>query len=320
MSDAGEQSASARTAPGNVAYLATLPIWNRDEGRLRAFWRVLLGVVPMMVGLVALATVAGSESFSLSALAVQRVPPAFIAVVVAVLLARYVDRRPVAAYGLHLDREWATDLLGGVAVGTVVHLGAFAVYLASGWARVDEVAYTGGASGPFVVVLLVLAVGFVAVAVWEELIFRGVFVKNGAEGLGWLSPRSAVVVASLIAATVFGVLHFQQATSAVSLLFWVGLGAVLAFSFALTGELAFPIGLHFAYNFVGNNVLGITGVVSDQIPTLVRLDFTGPEAFVSVAGIVNGAFVVVAGLLTVAWIRWRHGLRVDTALATWRSG
>lgn len=296
------------------------PFWNRSERRLRAWLRVLLAVV------VTLAVAAAFASLD----AVPLPPPLFTLAVsavmalsslgVVVLWAGHVSRRPLQAYGLGVDRAWWVDLAGGLAIGTAVHLGAFLTYLGSGWASISAIGYPGSSSWAFPLSFAVIACTYTAVAVWEELVFRGIFIVDGADGLGWLSPRSAVVIASALSATVFGVLHFQQATTPLSLLFWVSMGAVLAFAFALTGRLALPIGIHLAYNLAGNGVFGITAVATDESPTLFRLAFTGPDAFVRLTGVVNWSFIAVGAVLTLGWVRWRTGdLAIRTDIAEWRA-
>lgn len=305
---------------GRTGGAVARPFWNGSERRLRAWLRVSLAVV---VTLGAAAVFASLELAALpptAATLIVSVVMALASLGVVVVWARHVSRRPLQAYGLGVDRTWWIDLAGGLAIGTAVHLGAFLTYLGTGWASISAIGYPGSSSWAFPLSFAVISCTYTAVAVWEELVFRGIFIVDGADGLGWLSPRSAVVIASALSATVFGVLHFQQATTPLSLLFWVSMGAVLAFAFALTGRLALPIGIHLAYNLAGNGVFGITAVATDESPTLFRLAFTGPDAFVRLTGVVNWSFIAVGAVLTVGWVRWRTGdLAIRTDIAEWRA-
>ena len=308
------------TVLGTAGHLAALPFWNPEQRRLRAFVRVVVAVVIAVGGAAAIGALLTSLFSMPVVFAAQQIPRALLAVVLLGVWARYVDRRPLVAYGFHLDRDWWIDLLGGILIGAAIHFGAFATFLTMEWAHVTDVVVLGAADGSFIIAMLTIAVAYVCVAIWEESVFRGLFITNGAEGLGWVSPQVAVATATFLAAFVFGILHFQQASSPLSLLFWIGMGVVLALAYAITGELALPIGLHFAYNFMGNSVFGITGVATDRLPTLFQLSFTGPDLFVQIAGAVNAAFIVIGFLLVLAWIQWRHDdLRLHIELATWRA-
>jgi membrane protease YdiL (CAAX protease family) len=315
-----DQTPFEDTVLGTAGHLAALPFWNPEQRRFRAFFRVIVAVVIAIGGAAAIGALL-TPLFSMPVVfATQQILRALLAVALLGAWARYVDRRPFAAYGFHLDRDWWIDLLGGILIGTAIHFGAFATFLIMGWAHVTDVGALGAADGSFTIAMLTIAVAYVCVAMWEESVFRGLFIINGAEGLGWVPPQVAVVIAAFFAAVVFGVLHFQQASSPLSLLFWIGMGVVLALTYAITGELALPVGLHFAYNFAGNSVFGITGVATDRLPTLFRLSFTGPKIFVRVAGVVNAAFIGVGFVLLLAWIQWRYGnLNLHTELAAWRA-
>ena len=247
------------------------------------------------------------------------------AIALLVFWSRHVDRRRFAAYGL--GGPWATEFAVGAAIATLVHLGALVVLLTAGWASVTAV-LSPGAAGSFAFGLLAAVASRLFVAVWEEVLFRGLFIKNAAEGLvGWVDPKRAVIGAWAISSVVFGLVHFQAAASPVALTFWVLLGGVLGFGYVFTGQLALPLGFHFAYNLVGINVFNVLGadpVVAGeaaQFTTLVRVvPVTGaPTAFVATAGLVNVTFGLLGGLLVLAWAWYRHdGPRWDESLATWR--
>lgn len=97
---------------------------------------------------------------------------------------------------------------------------------------------------------------------WEESLFRGIFIKNAGEGFAGLNLSSslALFVAWAASTLVFGLVHVPLGTVAegVSLFnmlpIWLALGGVLGLAYILTGELAFPIGLHTTINFATNNL------------------------------------------------------------------
>lgn len=305
---------------GSVWYRVRTPFWNATEGRVRALWRVLAALVLVMgLGTAgALAVGRSLPSAYLGSLAAQ-VVYAGVAAVVLVAWARYVDRRPLAAYGFHLDRAWGRDLAAGVLVGVVGWGGALATSLLFGWASVESVLSPGTVGFPLAVGLAVGVAQYALVGFWEEVVFRGVVLRNAVEGLGWLSRRVALAGGLLLSSVLFGVLHANQAGSGLALGFWVLAGLVLGLAYLLTDSLAVPIGLHAAFDVSVNNVWGLFAVRAGELPleppTVVRPAFTGPEAFVEVAGVVNTGWLLLIGVAVVAYARFRNG-SFDVPFAT----
>ena len=284
-------------------------------------------IIPVAVALLVLAVVDGllsGQANPETESVVQMAAGAAVAVGLLVVWSRYIDYRPLAAYGL--GGAWLPDFVAGVAIASLVHLGALAVLLGMGWASVTAIG-SPGATGSFALGILAAVVSRLFVAVWEELLFRGLFVKNAAEGLsGWFTAKQAVVGAWAVSSVVFGLIHFQAAASPVALTFWILLGGVLGLGYVLTGKLALPIGFHFAYNLVGVHVFNVFGadpaVAGEAVlfATVLRVvPVAGaPETFVGVAGLVNVAFGVFGGLLVLVWAWYHHGLQVDRTIAMWR--
>lgn len=324
-SDADGREAAARpdrdptTGAGRrVLRALALPFWNRTENRPRAAWRILAALVLVLGAAIAVASALQSRfSMTTRALLNQAARVALVAALLAVW-ARYVDRRALSDYGLGLDAASARNLVAGLAIGTGVHALAFVTFLAAGWATLETVGYAGAAALPVPLALLGSVAAFLLVGVWEEGLFRAVFLRNAAEGLGWLSPRTAVLGGWAVSSLVFALVHVNQVTSPAAFAFWLLLGGgLLGVAYVVSGDLWLAIGVHAAYDFAGNTVFGITGVVTDRAPTLFRLSFAGPEVLVGVPGVVNAATAVAGVLAILAWVRWHRGeLRVQTALAT----
>lgn len=301
-------------------------VWNAEERRPRAPIRLLLGlVVLVVVGVAAFlavgllvglsrsvfGTTVGNElTDSIGATLVTTAVP----VVGLYLAARLVDRRWFGDFGLHLDRGWWLDCAFGAALGAGLMAAIFGLELAVGWLTVTGLFVA--ASGSFASGLLLVVVLFVGVSIREELLLRGWFLTNLAEGTAGfrgISPRSAVVFATLLSSVVFGILHAANpnataiSTASISLA-----GVFLALGYLLTGELAIPIGLHFTWNLFQGSVfgfpvsglgLGVSVIAVEQGgPELVTGGQFGPEA-----GLVGIAAMVVGSLLTVWWVRWRTG-------------
>lgn len=287
------------------------PFWNGD--RVRAPWRIAaaVAVVLTLPGL-ALGAIGGAEEFPLALRGlVANVIYLLIALALLLVWSRIVDRRPLAAYGFTADARWLRGAGLGLALGLVVWGGALATDLAFGWARIEAIASPGESGFPFAVALGLFVLQWACVGLWEEVVFRGLVLRNAVEGLSlpWLSRRTAALGGLLGSALLFGSLHAGQAASALALGWWVLAGVVLGGAYLLTDSLALPVGLHVAFDLAANNVYGFanTRSVGDQLPMLVRPAFVGPDRLVEIAGLVNTVWLVIAGLLVLAVVRWQHG-------------
>lgn len=190
-----------------VPALVAALVWTEDRARLRAPWRIVVPLIPLVAIVITVGSVVGDR---LPVPALILVYQATMAVSVFVLFAagaRYLDRRrSIRDYGLRADRRWGQDLLAGLAIGVVAVTIPSLIGLAAGWFTVADTlvpAQLGLGVGLGLIVVAYLCTGF-----WEELVFRGVFMSNAADGLhGWLSGRHVVAVVLVLQAIVFGVLH-----------------------------------------------------------------------------------------------------------------
>ncbi|MFC5367999.1 CPBP family intramembrane glutamic endopeptidase [Salinirubrum litoreum] len=311
-------------------------VWNADERRPRAPIRLLLGilvlvvfgfaaflVVGLLVGLSGsmLGTTVGSELAGGigGTLVTTAIPVAGL-----YLVARLVDRRWFGDFGFHLDRDWWLDCAFGAALGVGLMAGIFGLELAVGWLTVTG--FFVATSGSFASGLLLVVVLFVGVSIREELLLRGWFLTNLAEGTAGyrnISPRTAVVFATLLSSVVFGILHAANpnataiSTASISLA-----GVFLALGYLLTGELAIPIGLHFTWNLFQGSVFGFPVSGLGLGVSVIEVEQAGPELvtggqFGPEAGLIGMSAMVVGSLLTVWWVRWRTGeVRLDSAVWT----
>jgi hypothetical protein len=155
--------------------------------------------------------------------------------------------------------------------------------------------------------------------------FGGYLIKNLAEGLSSkiIGAQWATVIAILIPSLLFGWLHSSEANATtLSTINTMIFGVLFGVAYALTGELALPIGLHFAWDFVQGFGLGLSGdaprlgallVVAEGDPA-ARL-WTGWPFTVEGGLLGTGAFVL--GLMLIAaWVRLRRGsVRLYPSLA-----
>lgn len=329
-------SSCARRSPRHNAAvplpvpLLTLPFWNERERRLRAPLRIalqvamLLAVSPVLLGVHRRMHAARAEhlegTFAFGSVALVGALVVLFTVWVA---SRFLDRRSLEHLGLHGDRSFWVDAGFGFVLGGLLMAGIFAAEQVFGWAEYRLAPELGDA--PRLAYVPVVLLVFIAVGVYEEVLFRGYYLTNLAEGLEsrWLRGPLAVLAATFLSSIAFGVMHAgnPQAT-AISTGNIILAGLMLAVGYVSTGRLAIPIGLHVAWNFFQNlfgmPVSGLTELFPGSLlmrhpvgPTWVTGGAFGPEA--GATGIVA---MLVGTLLTLAWVRARHRrLGVDASIA-----
>lgn len=290
-----------------------------EDDRIRACWRITIPIVLTIVGLlgVSLVGVGVSQTTDVAAAVMQALIYLSSAAVVAGLLvvsARYLDRRPIQAYGFALSRGWSLDFVAGAALGVLLVGGLFVATRALGW--VEVLAVASAPVGSFPTMLLLFALGYAAVGFWEEALFRGVFITNAAEGLRAraYSPGNAVLAAWVVSSIVFGVGHLlflslpAGVPLATTVLVWISMGGLLGLAYVSTGQLAFPIGLHFTFNFAVNNVFfNLPDHRAAGIPGLLTVEISAPELWHPVGGLSLLLVVLLGYLATLGWLYWRQG-------------
>jgi len=301
-------------------------VWNRDEQRLRAGIRMLVYFAMWGFGPAVLHRTLGNWmgdaapadwQWLVSILAdLLRLAAVLAATVIA---ARWLDRRPLRDYGLHIDRRWWLDLTVGALLGAVLMVGVFAAGWLAGWYTVTGVMVSEPANAPFALTIWAPITWFVVIAVAEELLCRSNQLLNLAEGWAPVGRLTAVVLAWLVSSAIFALLHIYNPHSdwLTTLALW-GYGLFFGLGYVLTGQIALPIGLHFTWNFVQGNIFGfpVSGRIT-HATTLLAVEDGGPAmwtggAFGPEAGLL-GLLAALAGAgLIVLWVRWRYG-RVDFA-------
>ncbi len=332
--------------------------WNAAEGRVRAFWRlimqglawfalvlagqiaigVLAAVLWLSTGSLTLDDLANPQTLTAAIygspwllLALQSVSSA--ATLITVWLAgRLLDRRRFVDFGFRLSRAWWIDFVFGLGLGAFLMLLVFVVELAAGWVTISETLATTTTTLPFAIAIACLAAMFVLVGFSEELFSRGYQLTNLAEGLNWpkVGPRWAIAAATVLSSVFFGLLHMVNPHANLVSTFNIMLaGLLLALGYILTGELAISIGLHITWNFFQGNVFGfpVSGTAANMATFIVTRQ-GGPDlwtggAFGPEAGLIGLAAMGVGSLLIVLWTRLSRGkidLHLPIAAAPERPG
>jgi len=321
-------------------------VWNGQTHRLRLPWRLLVWFVLLAVlGVLAQILIVLVQRPSLEPVLVVLTPGlspdrALIAVLNVVFLVlqlvvtvasvyvagRFLDRRWFRDFGFHVDRHWWLDLGFGLALGAILMTGVFVFELIVGWITIRDVFFIARSGSPFWPWFLWGFVSFVAVGIYEELLFRGFLITNLAEGLTWferVGQAGAVGLAVLVTSVFFGIAHAGNPNATLTSTAGIVVAALmLAGGYVLTGELAIPIGIHITWNFFQGPVYGFPVSGTNGGVALIATEQSGPTVltggnFGPEAGVI-GLLTAGIGLGLIAlWVKWRDGhLRLPAALTT----
>ncbi len=198
-----------------------------------------------------------------------------------VFVGTVVERRPFAAFGLG-SRGAVSDTAKGLALSAAMMGAVIGSMALAGWYEVAATSFSEPGVWSTVVGYLGL---FLAVSIFEEVLFRGILFRIVEEGLGsWL--------ALAITALLFGYLHLSNPNATLLGALGVALAGVLyAAGYMLTRNLWLVIGLHWSWNFFQGAIFGVpvSGQSLQGVP--VSATIAGPELWT------GGAFGPEAGLL-----------------------
>jgi membrane protease YdiL (CAAX protease family) len=278
-------------------------VWNSVERRPRALIRLLIGFFVIatfaVVGTIVadLVSVAFVQPLPFGYLVLTTLGLGLGAVIGALVVARYIDRRPVADYGFRERKEWGRDLVVGAGLALVAQTVAVGVALSAGWAVVVDTIVAGPEE--FVPGLVGALLLFAVVGFYEELVARGVVLKNVAEGCASYGPVPAVLAAIIVSSVVFGIVHLANAgASLVSVVVIAVIAITVAASYVLTGRLGLAIGFHAGWNSSMGVLFGqpVSGI--DLPARILAIEVTGPTSWTGGAfGFEAGFLGVVAGLV-----------------------
>ena len=205
------------------------------------------------------------------------VGPLFACGIVAsvVLAARWLDRRPLAHYGVVFDAAWWKSLALGFAVAATVMLLVFAGEYAAGMLVITNL----GAISMFSIVK-VLCVG-----VYEEFVSRGYLLRNLADGT---NLPAAIVLSSFV----FAALHFTNDNASVTSTIGLFVNALFfAAAALLTRRLSAAIGAHIGWNLFEGSILGFPVSGDKEVSSLIGIRQLGSAIFT------GGAFGPEAGVV-----------------------
>jgi membrane protease YdiL (CAAX protease family) len=284
--------------------------WNTLQRRLRSLWRLVLqfGLMIVLLVLASFLPLGGEDKL------LGNTVPLGIAMVGSVCLAgRFLDRRPFSDFGLRIGRDWWIDLCFGLVLGAGLQMAIFAVQLAAGWIEITATWHVNSPGLSFGAAMAYALIDCILVGFYEELFSRGYQLKNLSEGMrGVLGSRGAVIVSVLLSSAVFGLMHLlNEHASALGTFNIFVAGTFLAVGYALTGELAIPIGIHIAWNFFQGSVFGFPVSGYQHPASIISVRPVGEPlvtggAFGPEAGLI-GLWACMLGIyVIIAWVRMRY--------------
>lgn len=268
-----------------------------DEARLRAGWRILLQIPLLFVLIFALVPSLYAVAALSPALAFvgEDAFLALIAFTLSIWIARrWLDRRSFRSLGLRWDAEASRDLLVGIFIPGLLMGLIFLAEWAFGWLEFQGFAWQ---SNPNLLPQMgSWLAAFLMVGWYEELLSRGYWLQNIADGLG-------LPLGVFFSSAIFAVLHLgNPGASLISTIGILAAGYFLAFGYMRTRQLWLPVGLHLGWNFFEGPIFGfpVSGLETTRLllhkavgPKLITGGVFGPEAGL----IVLPALAIGAGLI-----------------------
>jgi uncharacterized protein len=289
-------------------------IFINKSGRLRSGWRLAIFIVVYILfqigfdlvyrgahEFLAITQILGSRAAYVDNIVFR------INILAASLLAGYICVRlleglPWKALGLTFHRKWFQHFLVGSVIGAGSLAIAAAIEVACGGLRLSI--------SPEMVVPLVIkeliatAVLFVVAALAEEALFRGYPLQTLTRAqLAWLGVLlTSVPFAAVHLANPNVVAGFTFLNTAIA-------GIWLAAAYLKTRSLWFPLGVHWAWNWTMNSVIGVpvSGLKISSHPLLTSTEL-GPAWLTGGSyGVEGGAACIVALIISLFFI-WRTRL------------
>lgn len=224
-----------------------------------------------------------------------------------VIAAWYLDRRYIRDLGFRGGKTWIIEFAFGIAVGLGLQVYMLLVGLGAGWITVTDT-FTGRVGELLIPWLITNFVFYICIGLREEIIFRGYLMTNLAEGFSWFDrfdQSTAVWIAVVVSSVFFSLWHTGDP---LSLLIFAGcFGLLFGATYALTGSIAIPVGLHTAWDW------GETSLFASQtIPTnnLIETKIADPVMIIDGVNSMDAlsfSALIVGMLIIFGWVRFRKG-------------
>lgn len=285
-------------------------VFGIDDTRIRATWRFvlawpLLPLVGVLVGLI-------MPRLGLTGMIPGGPLQGLIFLVLLLVWARFIDRRPLSEYGVSASASWCLHLLVGFIAVVGVWSGWHALASSLGWMRIEWSLTVPQGS---VRLRLIGALLSLAINTWvQDVVFFAIVLVVAAQGLRsrGIAPRGAVIGGWVVAAIFFTAIHGTPTVLDAASTFVSGL--VFGLLYVHTGNLSLTIGVHWGSSYAAGFIFRRTamaqhGAALFQVTELGHLA-KGME--------VPLVLYPVTYLLLVAWLRvYTKEIGITTDLAEW---
>ena len=287
------------------------PPFVNEAGRLRSGWRVGIFVLSFAASMFLLGSVVrvvfvvGEHFHFTFSEFVQNVIFRVVLLGCAVLAGwicnRWLEGLPWRALGLSFHSHWLRDLLVGSVIGGASLAIAALIAAVAGGVRF------GFSGSEFLLSIFrslsATALLFVVGALAEEALFRGYPLQT-------LSRAGLIWLAVLLTSVPFGIIHIWNPNATLFSSTNTALAGVwLGVAYLRTRSLWFPLGVHWAWNWVQGSLFGlpVSGLALSNHPLLQSFD-KGPAWLTGGSyGIEGGLACTIALVISTLFI-WRTGL------------
>jgi uncharacterized protein len=279
--------------------------WDRRHDRARVAWLIAIPLFGAFIATSAGSAVPGELPLPVAAL-MASAAPALVAILLVTVSSRWLGGRSLADYGLTVDRRWMLDLAAGLGVGLLAVSVPFLIAISAG--RVEVVATFDAGEVALIAGIGLFVLAMLCTGLWEELVLRGVFLCNAADGLRrWFSPRRAIAGGLGLSALVFALGHLAQTGISATLLTFVLSGVVLGIVYLFSGDLAVVIGAHAAFNITSNLLFARAGGPTDGLSVVMRVEVDPGLPLLQSGGLLEFAAFLLLGLFAMLWLRLSRG-------------
>lgn len=205
---------------------------------------------------------------------------------------RFIDKKSMLSLGFEF-KAYRNDLLAGMGWGFILMLIGFGVLWISGMLTVTNIQFD-----PMSLFFYLLM--FIIVAFNEEILMRGYVLINLMDSM---NKYAALILSSLL----FSALHLMNANMSIVPAINIFLaGILLGIYFIHKGNLWFPIGIHFTWNFFQGPIFGfeVSGFLTNGI---IVQEITGHELLTGGEfGFEGSLIATVAMVILIAVLHLKH--------------
>lgn len=262
------------------------PFYNQPENRLRALFRILLFMFLFIfaMGVPALIPITAVEYLLRSVLIFALFYGMY----------RFVDQRSWKFAGLTIDKTWIKECVAGIVIAAGVMSLIFITLWQTEGLEITGFGWERSGDTYWLIAFFVFFFQMANVGFYEEVMARGYLIPNITEGFsfGRITPQNATLIAILLSSSLFGMMHAGNPNASLTAVLNIVLaGIMLAVPYVITGRLALPIGLHFAWNFFQGGIFGFRVSGMEFRSSIVQIQQGGPDWWT------GGAFGPEAGLI-----------------------